>query len=426
VDAAAGAEPTREGAPPDRRFLALAALLGAVGFAIACLVVDRLARAVFYGPLADAIWVRPFSNPAAAILAGGMPYRDVAIEYPPLSLPVFLLPALLGGGGYERYRGFFEVLMTLCGMGVVPLVVATVARLGARRSDVVAAVVLLAASPLLIGPITISRYDLWPALLTAGAVAATVFGRRRVGFALLGLGILAKVYPAVLLPILLAEAWRRAGRREALIGLGIVAAVGAAVMAPFVLASPSGALDPFLRTLARPLQVESLGASLLVLVHDITGLPIRPVVFGFGSYNLDGALPQALATLQSVAMLVGIVAVWALALRGSLGPRRFVLAVAAAIVLEVGLGKVFSPQYVLWLVPVVAVLAPVRGPKPLLALAAIIVMTSVYYPSRYTDFITRYDLTATLALVERNLGVLLFGIWLTLALRRGDEAVDIG
>ena len=64
-------------------------------------------------------------------------------------------------------------------------------------------------------PVIGARFDLLPAALTTGTVLAIVDGRLRVSSALLGLGIVAKLYPAILLPVLVAAAWRRGGRRDA-------------------------------------------------------------------------------------------------------------------------------------------------------------------------------------------------------------------
>lgn len=425
---AAGGSGRAEAPASDPRSASLVALAGVVGFALACFIVDRLARAGVYGATADALWVAPYVDPATAILGGAFPYRDVAIEYPPFSLPVFLAPALAGGTrDYGAYLAAFEALMALCGMAIVPFVVATLTAIGAPRVALIGATALVAATPLLLGPLTLSRYDLWPALLTAAAMWAVVAGRRRAAFALVALGTLAKVYPAVLLPILVAEAWRSRGRREALVGLGIVAAIGVAVMGPFVAADPAAALDPLTRSLARPLQIESLGASFLVVLHDVVGISLPPVEFTFGSYNLAGSVASTVATVQSIAMVAGIALVWVLAARRPLSPARLVLAAAAALAVEVALGKVFSAQYMLWLVAPVAVVAsavlvPTRGPDrvralgPILAVAAALVLTVVVFPGRYREFVATLDLATAVVILARDLLVLGVAAALVLAL----------
>lgn len=397
----------------DRRFLVLATLVGSVGFGLACRLLDVLANAHVYGPLSDALFVTPYWRDAVEVIAGKLPYLDFALEYPPLSLPVFVLPAVLPGGGtgFLEYRTAFEAVMTVIGMGLVPVVVATLARLGARRADVILAVGLVAASPLLVGSITISRYDLWPALLTAAATTALLWDRHRLGFALLALGVLAKVYPAVIGPIFLAYTWRRAGRREALVALSIGIAIGLAGLLPFVALAPAGAVDPFARAFARPLQIESLGATILIALHDVAGLPLDRTVFTYESYNLDGALASAAAAIQSVVLVALLAAIWLSAARGAMTRERFLLACAAAICANVAFGKVLSPQYVLWLIAPLAVLGPIKGGRPLAGLAAVLVLTTVYYPGWYARYVGGYELAATAAVLERNLGLVLLALY---------------
>jgi hypothetical protein len=73
-------------------------------------------------------------------------------------------------------------------------------------------------------------------------------------------------------------------------------------------------------------------------------------------------------------------------------PRHMVLCGFAALLAFVTLGKVFSPQYVIWLAPFSA-LAWVWGTRAVALLAgAAIVLTHVEFPSRYFDLINaRHD-----------------------------------
>ena len=75
-----------------------------------------------------------------------------------------------------------------------------------------------------------------------------------------------------------------------------------------------------------------------------------------------------------------------LAARGR-SARHLVLCGFAALLAFVTLGKVFSPQYVIWLAPFAA-LAWVWGRRAVaLLVAAAIVLTHVEFPSRYFDLI---------------------------------------
>ena len=123
-----------------------------------------------------------------AIKAGRVPYRDFAVEYPPGSLPVFALPSLLGGD----YATTFAWLMAACGVALVWVVAARCGR---------AAALYVALAPVLSGSLILSRFDLWPALLATGALVALLAGRHRLGWALLGAAVAAKLWPLVLVPL---------------------------------------------------------------------------------------------------------------------------------------------------------------------------------------------------------------------------------
>ena len=151
-----------------------------------------------------------------AIADGKVPYRDFAVEYPPGALPMFALPGLAEPGKDQDvstgFRRTFETLMWLCGAGALLAMAAVLRALRRPRAEVWAALAFAAVAPLALGSVILSRFDLWPAALAAAALAALVAGRLRLGHAVLGLAAAAKLYPAVLIPLGLVFAWKRAGR----------------------------------------------------------------------------------------------------------------------------------------------------------------------------------------------------------------------
>ena len=150
-----------------------------------------------------------------------MPYRDIRPEYPPGALPAFTIPALLSQDEHG-FRDVFEGLMALFGVATVLLAAVTLRGLRASKTRTVGALALIAAFPLLLGSVVLTRFDLYPAAFVAAALAALVHRRDRLGFALLGAAVAVKLYPAVLVPVALAYVWQRRGRREALVCLGVL------------------------------------------------------------------------------------------------------------------------------------------------------------------------------------------------------------
>jgi hypothetical protein len=317
-----------------------------------------------------------------AMTAGQVPYRDFRPEYPPAALPAFLLPAL---GPSDDYRTLFEILMLACGMGIVALVAATLVRVGVAGRELYAYVALAALAPLALGSVVLTRFDLWPALLTVATLAALVSGRDRLGLGVLGLATAAKLYPAVLLPVALVYAARR-GRQNVLAAL--VSFVGALLLCflPFLLLAPEGVWASIERQTGRPLQIESLGAALLLAGKQL-GLYEPTVVSTFGSQNVSGSLPDRLASLQTLLQIVAVVAVWVAVARARDPIAGLLCGSAAAVVAFVAFGKVLSPQFLIWLVPLVPLAAAVSGLGTTVLFVTALVLTQLWFPTRYWDVV---------------------------------------
>ena len=342
-----------------------------------------------------------YENYGEAMTRGDVPYRDFAVEYPPAALPVFLVPAL-GDGDAETYRRRFEALMAGLGAALVACVAVSLAGLGAGLARLASGVGFVAAAPLLLGSVMLSRFDLWPAMLVAGALAALMSGRLRLGSGVLGLGVAAKLWPGVLVPLVVAYVWRTRGRREAVVCGGVLAAVAVACFLPFLVLAPADVLDSVWRQARRPLQIETVGSALLLACHHVFGLEVT-MKSSSGSQNLEGALPDAVAVAQGLVQAGVVIVLWVYFARGPATRERLVRYTAAAVVAFVALGKVLSPQFLIWLLPLVPL---VRGRRGLIAsalLAAALVLTQLWFPYRYWDLALRFDVAASWLVLARDL-----------------------
>jgi hypothetical protein len=311
-----------------------------------------------------------------AMRAGHVPYRDFSVEYPPGALPAFLAPAWFGD-----YAGAFAWTMAACGVVLVAVVV--------RIRP--AAALYVALAPVLVGSLILSRFDLWPALLATAALAALLADRHRLGWALLGAAVAAKLWPLVLVPLAIAWSVRR-GRPWAIV-VGIT--VAALVFAPFVALAPHGVWESVRGQASRPLQIESLGASLL------TALGHPRVVSTHGSQGIagHGSLAATFGVLQAVAVAALCVAF----ARGPATRERFLRYAAAAVCAFVVFGKVLSPQFLIWLVPLVPLVRGRRGLAGTALLTAALLLTQVWFPLRYWDYVDGFHLAWVVLL--RNLAL---------------------
>ena len=65
------------------------------------------------------------------------------------------------------------------------------------------------------------------------------------------------------------------------------------------------------------------------------------------------------------------------------------------------LGKVLSPQFLIWLAPVVPLVGGLRGLRASALLATALVLTQLWFPSRYWDLARELDpLPSTLVLLR--------------------------
>ena len=316
----------------------LVALPGAAAFLVCCLVTrgglldhHRYGDAALYGHYAH------------EMTSGHWPYRDFYDEYPVLAQPLFFVVRLLPG----PFITSFKWTMAACGAAALVLLVI------AMRGPVVrvaAAAGVVAVSPLIVGPVFLNTYDLFPALLTIAAVLAFLRERERTAYVLLALAVAAKVYPLVLLPLALIETWEHGGKdalRRALAWFGGVLVL---VHLPFAILGPGGLRFSYWVQLKRGLEVESLGGGILLVLDRLGLYSVTLRDQAPGSRDAVGTVANAVAVLSSLAVVAAVLYVAWVYLRGG---RDRLLACAAAVTAFVAFSKVLSPQYVTWLVPLV-------------------------------------------------------------------------
>jgi len=300
---------------------------------------------------------------------GRLPYRDFFVEYPPGALPMFVAPAVLPGASFTFWS---KALQWLLAAACIVLAALTL-RTGRWRAA------LIGLTPALLGQVTFTRFDFWPAALTSASLAAFVSRRPRLALGLLAAAVAAKEYPLVLLPLFLIAL----PPRERRAGTAIFAVVLAAIVLPFAALGPGGVRYSLENQFRRPLQVESLGGAVLLVLHRL-GAYVPHIVSTYGSQNLSGGAASALGVLTALLEVAAIVAVWLLFARGRRDHGALLSASAAAVLAFVAFGKVFSPQYVVWLVP----LLPLAGGAALLSLlGAALVLTQVWSQGRYHEVV---------------------------------------
>jgi len=233
-----------------------------------------------------------------------------------------------------------------------------------------------------------ARFDLVPAALILGSVLLAARTKWKWAFTLLALATMFKFFPVLLIfPFLIAqqkqysEKWYSWHRWSA---LGVYC--GICVMMTLLSLSLNivDTINPFLYFLNRPIQVESVPATILWL-GNFWGFPIK-IIQSYGSVNVISALSEAVSPLSSLCLIVGLLYTFWLQWRGKLDIYTASLLTILIIIIT---GKVFSPQYLMWIAPLLAFVGKANW-KWLITWGIIGLLTTWIYPNMYNSVPLKY------------------------------------
>jgi hypothetical protein len=360
--------------------------------------------------------VHHYVHYARLVRRGALPYRDFGYVYPPASLPVLLLPEYLPWS----YPTAFAVLMGICGAACVAAAAAALRSVGAGPLRTTGALLLIGGSPLALGTVFNTRFDLWPTLLALAAIVVLLRERSLLAGGLAGLGFAAKLWPGVLLPLAVVHLWRRSGRGAALRAVLSFSVVAAACFVPFAVLAPHGLVASLKFQLIRPLQVESLGAAVLMALRHLRLTSPLVTVSRPTGQSLAGTGTGLAADLSTALELGAVVAVWiAVALRRRGDRDSLLVSVAACVTALVAFDKVLSPQYLIWLVPFVALVRGRRGLATGFLLLVALGLTQTWFPWNYFALALRHESPWSWLLLARDL--VLVGLTAALAWPRPER-----
>ncbi len=350
------------------------------------------------------------------IAAGQVPYRDFPLEYPPLAVPLFWFPTLFAQDA-STYRVVFILEMFAFDLLGVNVALWALARFAQNISPTG----VLLAQPLLLlaaGPVMLfERFDLAPAVLLLLAIVLHSARRERLAWVVLGLATALKIFPMVVAPLFLILEWQRLRRRQRAVNLVLFAL---AILLPTLIVTRGNlvSLSSFFDYhLQRGLEIESLYASLLLfgkLVGAINGSALARVS-AHASEELAGSITLLVSSLALpfTAILLGGIywLAWHTRQLANDEAKRFnsLLQFSALAVLGFMLaGKVLSPQYLLWLYPLVGVLLNWRA-RIWVTLGAAMLLTRWIYPDHWFDLMD-FRPTAITNLMIRNITLVALSI----------------
>lgn len=300
------------------------------------------------------------------------PLHALPTEYPLLTLVPFSIPLLAP-------TQWYQVIFAICMAIVAGIIYLILKRYRSRSAAIAFAVYLVLGS----WATAEGRFDLIPAGLTLGAVILARRARWKWAFAVLALATLFKFYPAILIPpFLIAQqmqpkerwlAWSRWSALGVFIGICVVVTLFSLIL------NAANTLVPLTYFLNRPIQVESFPATLLWL-GSFLGYPAH-YSFTYQSLNFLSPLANKVSLLSTLLLGAGLLFTFWLQWRGKID--LYIGCLLTLLILLIT-GKVFSPQYLIWVIPLIAFVGKSNW-KWLVSWGIVAALTTFIFPYMYID-----------------------------------------
>ncbi|MER5430740.1 glycosyltransferase family 87 protein [Streptomyces sp. NPDC002588] len=342
------------------------------------------------GRVGREVW-RLYHHWYGVLAHGAFPAHDTLWQYPPGAGLVLLSPGVLPWWTY--FESF--VALTVLSDSVIAYVLA---RAGTRPGRTLAgAAVWVGGLPLLVR-VPFARYDVQVTALAVVSLLALSRSTRACG-AFAALGALVKVWPAlVLVGVPRGRDSRSVWASAALGGTSLLLLLVFAFRNPLAFLRQQG---------GRGVQIESLGGTLLSLARHV-GWRGR-VRYQYGAMEFTGPYVPSVAhaSLALTVVAFGVLLLWRIRARRWTEAVPYDAALSAVLLFTVT-SRVISPQYMIWLLGLVAVCLTSRHTtqRPVAALIlASTALSAVIYPVLYAEVIA-CTWTGTGLMVLRN-GMLL-------------------
>jgi hypothetical protein len=365
---------------------------------------------------------------SGALADGRWPVLDYDWVYPAGALGPIVLSNILGE---SLYQFVWLLLLTAANAGGLWLLTDR----GRKTVDATAAwwwLLIL----FLLAPVGFLRLEGFSAPMVVAALLLLAT-RPRVAGVLLAVATWIKVWPAAVI----AAAVAVSRRRGTILGAGV--ATSAAIVGLVVVGGGASHLDSFVTMqssrglqLEAPMSMPWVWLSMLGVpgssVYENVGLATNEVMGPGDSWLINGSTGFMLGVLIVLALLTAVAA------RGLPGARRGARAVDETGVVLLGalaltttfvtLNKVGSPQYVLWIAPVVAVglaLRPEQFRVPSVLVAWTAGLTTLVFPILYLALLDLNPFAVVVLTVRNALLVVLFGWCVLRVLSEALSAVGL-
>lgn len=350
-----------------------------------------------------------------------IPYINIGVEYPPLNIPFVIAPRLLSGQEIDYFTLFNFQMGAIC--FVILLGGLWFSRNHFQSSPEQDSYFLKMSALALLGlsHLFTTRLDILLNLTLLATFVAVIRHKAILGGILLALATATKLFPLLLVPLFTAYFWINTDRRDSWRFCLSWTLCTALLFVPWAIFGGERFWVMLWFHGDRPIQVESTYSSLVLLKQVLSGQQPEIGLFQ-GSFNVITPLNPFFRSLSTIATLVTPLLILFTYIRAArtrtdvAATSLLLRAVVAFLVLLMVVSKVLSPQYLIWIWPVIFL---IRDPDykaiHFLALVAT-VSTQFVYPYFYPSLVAG-QAQGIFVLAFRNftlvfLGLLLItGLW---------------
>jgi hypothetical protein len=340
---------------------------------------------------------------AEKLHAGAPPYSGFPYEYPPLTILLWVIPAFVSKLGVS-FEVAFRALMALFDVGCLLLVYFISRELfPGQRQKAHSAIGLYLALSAISFQLIYDRLDIAVAFYMLLAVFLALKARWAWAYIAVILGVFTKLTPAILLPLIAIYQFRTQRKLA-----GIVRDLGATVICGVILLIVTAVIfgDWWSYMLQyhgrRGIQIETLYAS-IVMIANMLGIKAT-VGHQYGAFQISSPFTEILAMVSPALVAVSILGIYTAFFMAVKGKREgdyrlnFITASLLTLTAFVIFNKVFSPQFILWLIPFAAI-AIICSPNMTWEMSLwilAVVGTTIIFPYQYKELVRLENVPVTI------------------------------
>ena len=374
-----------------------------------------------------------YKNISDKIILGWIPYTNFHFEYPPLSALFFVLPRIFTSN-FIVYMYIFSIISLLTAYFCI-FISYKILKLYYQKFDFKRIFLYCLIFILLYLILIIFRYDIYSAFFTALGIFLYLLSYKiknktyhLLSYIVIVLGGLLKLYPFLILPIFFISDLKQ-NNLKAFFKTVIYGCVLIILNFYFIICAIPGILFFLKFHSGRGIHIESFYSSIILFLYNNGIISDVSVVHNFCSLNLSGHIPILLSRLYPYIFFIIYCSFiffvfkrinWSKNL-----PKNIIFSSTIVILIFVLFNKVFSPQYLLWLFPMIFMLDVFNNKKYTISFIFLIAtFLSVLIFPIYYEALVSLNYLIVLVLLIRNVLLLVILIMTIKSLFINQEKID--